>query len=108
MPIHDAQGGTAVRTCAAAGVGPEKYDMTRPAMIALLRYGGGFPWNRLADLQESLGIPIPFYHPVGDRSGSSSYDRTGDGGVAAKSGPRRSAAQRRYFHVGAGLAPECR
>jgi transposase len=28
-------------------------------MIALLRYGSGFPWNRLADLQESMGIPLP-------------------------------------------------
>ena len=28
-------------------------------MIALLRYGSGFPWNRLADLEESLGIPLP-------------------------------------------------
>jgi len=41
------------------GVGPEKYDVTTASMIALLRYGSGFPWNRLADLQESLGIPIP-------------------------------------------------
>ena len=28
-------------------------------MISLLRYGSGFPWNRLADFQESLGIPLP-------------------------------------------------
>jgi hypothetical protein len=28
-------------------------------MIALLRYGSGFPWNRLADLEASLGIPLP-------------------------------------------------
>ena len=44
---------------APAGVGPEKYDATAASMIALLRYGSGFPWNRLADLQESLGIPLP-------------------------------------------------
>jgi transposase len=41
------------------GVGEEKYDATTASMIALLRYGSGFPWNRLADLQESLGIPLP-------------------------------------------------
>lgn len=41
------------------GVGEEKYDATVASMIALLRYGSGFPWNRLADLQESLGIPLP-------------------------------------------------
>ncbi len=41
------------------GVGEEKYDATTASMIALLRYGSGFPWNRLADLQASLGIPLP-------------------------------------------------
>jgi|SRR5208283_403863 len=44
---------------APAGVGEEKYDATAASMIALLRYGSGFPWNRLADLQESMGIPLP-------------------------------------------------
>jgi hypothetical protein len=44
---------------APAGVGQEKYDATTASMIALLRYGGGFPWNRLAHLQGSLGIPLP-------------------------------------------------
>jgi transposase len=39
-----------------AGVGEEKYDASTASMIALLRYGSGFPWNRLADLQESLGV----------------------------------------------------
>jgi transposase len=33
---------------APAGVGEEKYDVTTASMIALLRYGSGFPWNRLA------------------------------------------------------------
>ena len=28
-------------------------------MIALLRYGSGFPWYRLEGLQENLGIPLP-------------------------------------------------
>jgi hypothetical protein len=44
---------------APAGVGQQKYDATTASMIALLRYGSGFPWNRLADLEESLGIPLP-------------------------------------------------
>ena len=44
---------------APAGVGQQKYDATTASMIALLRYGSGFPWNRLADLQESMGIPLP-------------------------------------------------
>jgi len=44
---------------APAGVGEEKYDPTTASMIAWLRYGSGFPWNRLADLQESVGLPLP-------------------------------------------------
>jgi transposase len=41
------------------GVGEQKYDATAASMIALLRYGSGFPWNRLERLQDSLGIPLP-------------------------------------------------
>jgi transposase len=41
------------------GVGSEKYDATAASMIALLRYGSGFPWNRLEGLEGSLGIPLP-------------------------------------------------
>ena len=44
---------------APAGVGQQKYDATTASMIALLRYGSGFPWNRLAGLEASLGIPLP-------------------------------------------------
>ena len=39
--------------------GEEKYDETAASMIALLRYGSGFPWYRLEGLQENLGIPLP-------------------------------------------------
>ncbi len=42
-----------------AGVGRRKYDETASSMIALLKYGGGFPWNRLHKLQGSAGIPLP-------------------------------------------------
>jgi len=41
------------------GVGEKKYDETAASMIALLRYGSGFPWYRLAGLEQSLGIPLP-------------------------------------------------
>ena len=34
------------------------YDATAMAMIAILKYGYGFPWNRLAKLQQSFGIPL--------------------------------------------------
>jgi transposase len=39
--------------------GEKKYDETAASMIALFRYGNGFPSNRLAGLEESLGIPLP-------------------------------------------------
>jgi len=41
------------------GVGPEKYDATAGSMIALLKYGSGLPFHRLAGLQASLGLPLP-------------------------------------------------
>lgn len=41
------------------GVGDAKYDARSAAMIALLKYGSGLPFNRLQGLQGSLGIPLP-------------------------------------------------
>jgi transposase len=41
------------------GIGPEKYDETAGAMIAQLKYGSGMPFNRLRDLEQRLGIPLP-------------------------------------------------
>ena len=41
------------------GVGPEKYDETAAAMIALLKYGSATPFYRLEQLQSQLGIPLP-------------------------------------------------
>jgi transposase len=42
-----------------AGVGAEKYDAGAASMIALLKYGSGVPFYRLAGLQDSLGVPLP-------------------------------------------------
>ncbi len=41
------------------GLGDEKYDSGSGAMVALLKYGSGLPFNRLEGLQESLGVPLP-------------------------------------------------
>jgi hypothetical protein len=41
------------------GVGEKKYDETSGSMIALLKYGTGFPFYRLEQLQGSVGIPLP-------------------------------------------------
>jgi transposase len=40
-------------------IGDDKYDETAGSMIALLKYGSGFPFYRLEGLQKSLGIPLP-------------------------------------------------
>lgn len=39
--------------------GPEKFDPTAVAMIALLKYGTGIPFNRMERLEGQLGIPLP-------------------------------------------------
>jgi transposase len=41
------------------GIGEEKYDAASGAMIALLKYGSGLPFNRIEQLQGSLGVPLP-------------------------------------------------
>jgi len=37
----------------------EKYDVTVGSMIAILRYGSGFPMHRLEKMQDSFGVPLP-------------------------------------------------
>lgn len=41
------------------GMGEEKYDSATAAMIGLLKYGSGMPFNRLEALQRVLGNPLP-------------------------------------------------
>jgi len=41
------------------GIGERKYDETAAAMIALLKYGCGLPFNRIEGLERDLGIPLP-------------------------------------------------
>ena len=40
-------------------VGEAKYDVTTAVLIAVLKYGFGLPFYRLARLEEALGIPLP-------------------------------------------------
>jgi transposase len=42
-----------------AEAGAAKYEATAAAMIALLKYGSGLPFNRLEGLQRNLEIPLP-------------------------------------------------
>jgi len=39
-------------------IGDEKFDAASAAMIGLLKYGSGLPFNRLQQLQASLGVPL--------------------------------------------------
>jgi len=51
--------GEVFTAAAPAGVGDQKYDETATAMVALLKYGCGLPFNRIEKLQKNLGIPMP-------------------------------------------------
>ncbi len=51
--------GTVFTAKAPEGVGEKRYDETAVSMIALLKYGAGFPFNRLEKLEGNLGIPLP-------------------------------------------------
>lgn len=41
------------------GVGEEKYDEAATAVVGLLKYGAGMPFNRVEKLQDGFGIPMP-------------------------------------------------
>ena len=51
--------GTVFTAKAPPGIGEKKYDETAVSMVALLKYGAGFPFNRLEKLEGNLGIPLP-------------------------------------------------
>ncbi|HWH68245.1 MAG TPA: IS66 family transposase [Candidatus Sulfotelmatobacter sp.] len=49
--VHTAQ--------APAEAGTQKYDLSVASMLALLRYGSGVPFYRIARLQRAFGVPLP-------------------------------------------------
>ena len=51
--------GTVFTAAPPAGVGSAKYDDSAAAMIALLKYGCGLPFHRIARLEQALAIPLP-------------------------------------------------
>ena len=51
--------GEVFRAKAPDEIGERKYDETAAAMIALLKYESGLPFNRLEGLEGNLGIPLP-------------------------------------------------
>jgi transposase len=42
-----------------AGVPAEKYDATADVAIVLAKYAAGLPFHRLAQMQQSCGVPLP-------------------------------------------------
>lgn len=44
---------------APADAGEEKYSMTVAPTLAVMRYGYGMPTNRLAQMQQDVGVPLP-------------------------------------------------
>lgn len=51
--------GTVFTATAPEGISEQKYDETAVSLIALLKYGAGFPFNRLEQLEANFGIPLP-------------------------------------------------
>lgn len=50
--------GTIFSAPAPEGVSDEKYDADTASILAMLKYGAGMPFNRLSQLQSSVGIPL--------------------------------------------------
>lgn len=84
--------GAVYTTAVPEEAGVEKCDPSARAMIALLKYGSGSPFYRIAQLQDGFGIPLPT---------STQWDIVDEG--AARAGPVyaeliRAAAQGEVIH----------
>jgi transposase len=51
--------GEVYTAAAPPGVGSEKYDASATAMVGMLRYGTGLPFNRIEQLQKAMHVPLP-------------------------------------------------
>ena len=51
--------GEVYTAAAPPGVGSEKYDASATAMVGMLRYGTGLPFNRIEQLQKAMRVPMP-------------------------------------------------
>ena len=82
-----------------AEAGPEKYDVTAAAMIALLKYGSGVPFNRLERLEGQLGMPLPAATQWELVEAAAAVAPAGAGRVDPAGGAGRGDAQRRHRHA---------
>ena len=81
------------------GVGEKKYDESAAAMIALLKYGSGVPFYRLAGLEKNLGIPLPAstqWEIVEERRRTGGRDSVRFRRTDPPGGTRGSLSQRRH------------
>ena len=62
--------GKVFTAAAPEGAGEKKYDESAAAMMAVLRYGSGFPWNRLGKPGREPGHPAAGGHAVSDHGGN--------------------------------------
>ena len=76
--------------------GKEKYDAKAGAMIGLLKYGSGLPFNRLEGLQGNLEIPLPASTQWDVVSTLRSQTQPGFRRVHSSSRSRRGSLQRRH------------
>jgi len=84
------------------GVGDTKYDETAGAMIALLKYGSGLPFNRLEEVQEGLGIPLPASTQWDIVEKAARLCSSGIQGTDPAGGARKNHPQRRYDNENTG------
>lgn len=86
-------------------VGPDKYDATAVAMIALLKYGTGLPFKRLEKLESQFGMPLPAATQWELVAAAAKPLRPVFGGVHPSGGAGQCAAQRRYEHAHSAIDP---
>ena len=82
-----------------AGVGAEKYDTTAVAMIALLKYGTGMPFNRMERLETQLGIPLPAATQWELMEAAAKQLKPHTGRVHPAGGAGQRGSQRRHGHA---------
>ena len=88
--------GEVYTAAAPAGVGSEKYDASATAMVGMLRYGTGLPFNRIEQLQKAMRVPLP---------AATQWDLVNKCGATIKVRARDNQGERRCR--GATIMPSC-
>ena len=99
--------GKVFTAAAPEGAGEKKYDETAAGMMAVLRYGSGFPWNRLEGLEENLGIPLPAATQCEIVAETAVPLQPALEELIRQAAQGEVVAQRRYFHARVVAGPGC-